>query len=111
MLRYLNIPNVITILNSTFALAAVALAARGQPHAAFALLLLSAICDFLDGAVARRLSLSDDERTFGGHLDSVSDACAFGFSPAVVLYLLGFRHPLELAVLWALAAAAIWRLA
>jgi len=110
MLRYLNIPNAITLLGSTFALAAVAVVARGQPHAAFALLLLSAVCDFLDGAVARGLPLSDEERTFGGHLDSISDACAFGVCPPVVLYLLGFHHPLELALQWALAAAAIWRL-
>ena len=48
------------------------------------LVLVAAVLDLLDGAVARS-SASDSE--FGGNLDSLADLVSFGVAPAVALYL------------------------
>ncbi|MGM0439544.1 MAG: CDP-alcohol phosphatidyltransferase family protein [Chlamydiota bacterium] len=46
------------------------------------LLLLSALCDVLDGAAARLLK---SESEFGSMFDSLSDAVCFGVAPSVIL--------------------------
>ncbi len=63
-------PNLITILGAAFAFLAAALVGFGHLILASAMLLVSGICDLMDGALARS---TDKVTAFGGFLDSVLD--------------------------------------
>ena len=57
----------------------------GRPIEAMILILLSGICDMLDGKIARtRKKSTDEEKRFGIQLDSLCDIVCFGAFPAVV---------------------------
>jgi CDP-diacylglycerol--serine O-phosphatidyltransferase len=61
---------------------------RAALWAAFALMPVSLVCDFLDGRIARwrgEISL------LGQELDSLADAVAFGVAPAALAFALGMR--------------------
>ena len=87
-----NIPNAITSLNllcGTLATVAAfdcfddALWGLQGYQLAFLLIALGAVCDFLDGLVARLLHAVSG---IGKELDSLSDLVTFGLAPAMVLY-------------------------
>jgi len=111
MIRFLDLANAITILSLGCGLACALLAIR--QHLAFALiaLIVSGLCDLFDGFVARRLSRTKEQRLFGGRLDSLVDACSFGFAPAILLFAVGLTTPAELLLIFLLPTCAIWRLA
>lgn len=85
-------------------------AADAHMMLAAALVVLAAICDSLDGAMARR---NGGEGAFGAHLDSLADLVSFGVVPAMALYMgpLNSRPVLGLAVCSGFLLAAAWRLA
>src|SRR5690348_13973351 len=56
---------------------------KGDPRQACWLILLSAILDVSDGAIAR---LTKSTSSFGLHMDSLSDLVAFGVAPALMAY-------------------------
>ena len=72
--------------------------------------ILAAVLDSLDGAVARRRS---GDQTFGTNLDSLADMVSFGVVPAMALYL----GPLHAVPIFGLATSVVfllgaaWRLA
>jgi CDP-diacylglycerol--serine O-phosphatidyltransferase len=68
-------------------------------------------CDLFDGFVSRQLARSPEQRQFGGNLDSVVDACSFGFAPVVLMYASGLNSPVEILLLILFAVCAVWRLA
>lgn len=111
MFRFFDAANAVTLTGLAASLACALLAANARPAAAIVALIVAGLCDFLDGAVARKLSRDELAKTFGAKLDTVVDGCAFGIAPAVLLYAAGMRSPAELLVLFAFAAAAVWRLA
>lgn len=67
----------VTILACLIGLAAAALIARGHMYAALALIIISRICDGLDGSVARASRRTD----FGGYLDITLDFVFYGAIP------------------------------
>jgi CDP-diacylglycerol--serine O-phosphatidyltransferase len=77
---------------------------------AAALVMVAAICDSLDGTIARRMG---GDGAFGTNLDSLADLVSFGIVPAMALYLgpLNSRSALGLAVCSGFVLAASWRLA
>lgn len=78
------LPNAITLLSLCSGLSAIRYAMLGRwEHALFALM-VAAICDTLDGRVARLLKGTSQ---FGAELDSLADLVSFGVAPALVLYL------------------------
>lgn len=111
MFRFFDAANAISLLGLASAVAGILLAAHGRLAYAIAALIGSGLCDFLDGAAARALTRDDQQRRFGGNLDSAVDACCFGAAPTMLLYAAGLQSPVEIAVLIAFAAAAVWRLA
>jgi CDP-diacylglycerol--serine O-phosphatidyltransferase len=111
MLRFLDVANGLTLVSLTAAVACALLAVHGLIAFALVALILSGLCDLFDGWVARRLKRSDEQKRFGGRLDSVVDACAFGFAPVVLLHCSGLQSPGELALLGLFAACVAWRLA
>lgn len=78
------IPNIITLMALTAGLTGIQFAMDSRwEHAALAIV-IAAVLDTLDGAVARLLNASSD---FGAQLDSFSDFLAFGVAPSLILYL------------------------
>ena len=57
----------------------------GRPIESLILILLSGVCDMLDGKIARtRKQSTDEEKRFGIQLDSLCDIICFGAFPAVI---------------------------
>lgn len=78
------LPNLITTASLFSGFLAVMWAVSGRfEHSAFAIL-ASAVLDGLDGRVARLTNSTSD---FGVQFDSLSDLVAFGFAPAVTIFL------------------------
>src|SRR5207302_4544784 len=77
------LPNAITVLAMSAGLSAVQFALLNNYLAAIAAIAVAAVLDSLDGRIARLL---DATSKMGAELDSLSDAIAFGVSPALVLY-------------------------
>ena len=109
MFRFFDIANALTLTSLLAALGSAAFAVDGRIGYALVAMILSGLCDIFDGMLARRLSRSDQAKRFGGTLDSLVDACAFGFAPSVLFYCAGMRSIPE-TVIWALfPMCVVWR--
>lgn len=90
MKRTLILPNVVTASSLScglFVIFKMSMIAPGSVTyqnvlVAVAILLLAAVLDLLDGALARAMKV---ESEFGGVFDSLSDAVSFGVAPSVVI--------------------------
>jgi CDP-diacylglycerol--serine O-phosphatidyltransferase len=111
LLRFLDRANAITLAGLVCGLAAALLATEGKLSLALVALIGAGVCDLFDGFVARSLSRSEEEKTFGKRLDSAVDACSFGVAPVFVFHAAGAKHPAELALLAFFTCCAVWRLA
>lgn len=89
-------PNALTLMNAMMGLLAVFFAYQTRIREAYLILMGAAIFDKLDGAVARRLGLTepsgdpaDDRRriNIGGVLDDIADAVSFCIAPAWIFYI------------------------
>ncbi|MEO5898022.1 MAG: CDP-alcohol phosphatidyltransferase family protein [Vicinamibacterales bacterium] len=111
--------NVLTYASLCTAIGAIAYAAAGRAAEAGACIAMAVMADTFDGRFARMFERNAVQRALGVHLDSLSDAIAFGFAPVVCAALLtaGPDHwtPMLLTFWWtsaaAYAACAITRLA
>ncbi len=75
-------------------------------------LVMSGICDMLDGKVARsKKNRTEEEKKFGIQIDSLCDLVCFGVFPAVIGYSLGVRGHWEEFCLVVYVLAAVVRLA
>jgi len=93
--RILSIfPNALTVMNAMMGVLSVFFAYSGRVREAHMILIGAAIFDRLDGALARRLGVSDPplengnkrKATFGGILDDIADAVSFCIAPAFIFY-------------------------
>lgn len=109
MLRFLDAANALTLVSLVAALSSAALAINGQTGFALVALIVSGICDIFDGMVARRLTRSENAQRFGGTLDSLVDACAFGFAPSVLFYCSGMRSVPEMIIWTLFPISVVWR--
>ena len=63
----------------------VALSGSGHPYIGTFFLLFCGLCDAFDGKVARtKKNRSQEERSFGVQIDSLSEVVAFGVLPAAI---------------------------
>lgn len=81
--RYFTIPNLLTLSNLLCGALAVVSALEGDLVRAFWLVMLSAVCDFLDGFAARLLN---QYSALGVQLDSLADMVSFGLVPSTVVF-------------------------
>jgi CDP-diacylglycerol--serine O-phosphatidyltransferase len=103
--RCLHASNLLTYASLGTALGAAACASHGNATGAGILVASSVLADTFDGRFARAFTRDEPQRAFGGELDSLSDAIAFGVVPVVCLALLG--RPVgsgALEALWWIAA-------
>src|SRR3989304_7808657 len=77
------IPNLFTAMNMFAWFLSILNSSQGEYHYAAWLIIIAAIFDALDGAVAR-LTRSSSE--LGVELDSLSDIVSFGAAPALLIY-------------------------
>ena len=89
-------PNALTFMNAMMGLLAIFFAYQGRIREAYMFLVGAAVFDKLDGALARRLGLTEplDEEaeksksiSLGGILDDISDAVSFCVAPALIFYI------------------------
>ncbi|MBR9976537.1 MAG: CDP-diacylglycerol--serine O-phosphatidyltransferase [Bacteroidetes bacterium] len=77
------VPNLFTVLNIYFGFLSIISAAQDQFVPALWYIVLSAICDSLDGLMARLTNSASD---FGVELDSLADVVGFGVAPSFLVY-------------------------
>jgi phosphatidylserine synthase len=88
-------PNALTVMNAMMGILSVFFAYQGRIREAYFILIGAALFDKLDGALARKLGLTEpidpDEPaqriTLGGILDDISDAVSFCVVPAWIFFL------------------------
>lgn len=83
------IPNLFTLMNLFGGFLAITRIAEGQHLQAAGFIVLAAVFDMLDGAVARLTKATSD---FGVELDSLCDAVSFGVAPSFMLYQVYFSQ-------------------
>lgn len=81
---------------------------RAAMWAAFGLMPVSLVCDFLDGRIAR---WRGEVSLLGQELDSLADAVAFGVAPAALAFALGMRGGWDALALVYFVGCGISRLA
>ena len=89
-------PNALTMMNAMMGILSIFFAYGGRIREAYMILIGAAIFDRLDGAVARKLGVTEppidnvDSRTptLGGILDDIADAVSFCIAPAFIFYYL-----------------------
>jgi len=77
------LPNGFTLANLFFGVFAIVAAARGEHERATWYIVIGALCDAMDGRVARATGTGS---RFGEELDSLVDAISFGIAPALMMY-------------------------
>ena len=105
-------PNALTVMNAMMGLLAVFFAYQGRIREASLFLIGAAFFDKLDGAVARKLGLTEPLQAeepkkainFGSLLDDISDTVSFCIAPAWIFYitLLNYSDPViqQLPIGW-----------
>lgn len=78
-----HIPNAITTLNLLCGCLAITNAFTGELYISSLLIFVGTIFDFMDGAAARLLKVSNP---LGEQLDSLSDMVSFGLAPGIILF-------------------------
>ena len=86
MVGFYNYTVIITYMSLVSACLGMFFSAQGNFKAALFCLLLSGLCDMIDGPVARTRKRTDSEQKFGIQIDSLCDLVSFGIQPGVLVY-------------------------
>ncbi|HQJ75687.1 MAG TPA: CDP-diacylglycerol--serine O-phosphatidyltransferase [Bacteroidota bacterium] len=81
-------PNFFTAMNMVFGFLCIIFASKGEFYIAAFFIVFAALCDSLDGIVAR---LTKSSSKFGVELDSLADVISFGVAPSTLVYFLYFH--------------------
>ena len=74
-------------------------------------LLVCGLCDLFDGTIASHCKRTEDEKSFGMHIDSLCDMVSFGVFPALIAWGLGIRSWYGMAAMCFFVLCAVIRLA
>lgn len=94
-------PNALTAMNAIMGFLAIFFAYQGKMTESYLLLIGAAVFDKLDGAMARKLGLTEPlpgvikkgHITFGGLMDDIADGISFCIAPAWIFYISLSNHP------------------
>ncbi len=96
VIGYYNPANLVTISGAMCAVLACFMTARGHYCLAMAALSVAALCDALDGRIARAtLTTGTRARFYGVQMDSLCDLVSFGVAPCFIAYLMGYDHTVD----------------
>jgi CDP-diacylglycerol--serine O-phosphatidyltransferase len=103
------LPNGFTLMNLFFGVFSIVTASRGDYERAVWYIIAGAVCDAIDGRVARATGTGS---RFGEELDSLVDAISFGFAPPILIYFAVLRKDgLDWVFVFLFSACAVMRLA
>ena len=106
-----DLANLCSLAGLLSAVLAIYFAIVGNFPAAMIGLVWAVFFDWSDGNIARRMKgRTDEQRSFGGQLDSLIDIVSFGVCPAVVLLSYGDFNPWYLPGAFLIVAAGVLRL-
>jgi len=106
-----DLPNICSLAGLLCALVSIYFAVLGIFAAAMIGLIWAVFFDWSDGIIARRLQgRNEQQREFGGQLDSLIDIVSFGICPAMILLSYGDFSPWFLPGAFLLVAAGVFRL-
>jgi len=106
-----DLANLCSLAGLLSAVLAIYFAIVGNFPAAMIGLVWSVFFDWSDGNIARRMKgRTDEQRNFGGQMDSLIDIVSFGICPAVVLLSYGNFSPWFIPGAFLIAAAGVLRL-
>ena len=90
MIGYYNYTGLLTYCALASGATGIFFALRGNAFAAIICLLVAGLFDLFDGKVARtKKDRTQDEKSFGIQIDSLSDVICFGVLPACIGYAVG----------------------
>lgn len=84
-----QLPNTLTLLNLLLGTMGVIAMTVDRIPTALILMGICLVADILDGAIARRLKISDE---LGIQLDSLADVVSFGVLPGMMIFYMGSRY-------------------
>jgi len=106
-----DLANLCSLAGLFSAVLAIYFAILGNFPASMIGLILAVFFDWSDGKIAKRIkSRTDNQRKFGGQLDSLIDIVSFGVCPAVVLLSYGDFSPWFIPGAFIIVAAGVLRL-
>jgi len=106
-----DLPNLCSLAGLLSAVLAIYFAILGVFPAAMIGLIWAVFLDWSDGIIARRMKArTENQKNFGGQLDSLIDIVSFGLCPAVVLLSYGDFSPWFIPGAFCVAAAGALRL-
>lgn len=86
MIGIYNYTVIITYLSLICAGLGMFFSSQGSFRAALMCLILSGLCDMIDGPISRTRKRTETEKKFGIQIDSLCDLVSFGVQPAVIVY-------------------------
>lgn len=112
MIGFYNYTVWLTYIGMLSSVVGITLACGGHPIAAVICLMFSGFCDMFDGIVARtKKDRTDEERSYGIQLDSLSDVICFGVFPVVIGVSIGADKWWQIAIMALFALCGLIRLA
>lgn len=112
MIGFYDYTVILTYIGFCSGVAGIFCASVNQVRWAVFFLAVSGLCDMFDGKIARtKKHRTDDEKSFGIQIDSLSDMVCFGILPVTICFRLGMKYLYSMAILTLYALAGLIRLA
>lgn len=111
MIGFYNYTVILTYVSLMISVGGLFCAADGKIDVALLCLMTSGFLDLFDGMVARtKKDRTEDQKSFGIQIDSLTDVVCFGALPALIAYMTGLRAAYQIVILTVFATCGMIRL-
>ena len=111
MIGFYNYTVFLTYISLMISVGGIFLAADGNVDMAILCLMTSGFLDLFDGMVARtKKDRTEEQKSFGIQIDSLTDVVCFGALPALIAYMSGMRAAWQILILLVFATCGMIRL-
>ena len=112
IIGYYNLANLVTLVGLSCSVLACFMISRGQYIFAMLSYGIGALCDAMDGKIARATpTMTKRERFYGVQLDSLCDVISFGAVPCFMAYMLGYNGVIDILIYMLFVICGVTRLA